>query len=483
MIKKTPLVLFLASLVLLLNLTIPPLQNPDEPQHFAAVSAFAENKNPSTASHTEIIRLMDKNRWWHFLGMGRPDPLPNKIEDVAFLTGYERASDYTAYLNDILIYHFAMGKIIGPLTKGNAVWAYYSARLISVILFAGALILSYLGLKRAAFPSAVPAELPWVLSGFFFILFLPQFLISSVSVNPDSLSIFLSAIFFFSAFSLIGRESRFVTVLLLALSLIAGLIVDRENFFMLPAGLLAILFSARRKNRKKILFAALLLLAALALLFVSLQLFFPAPLAKGLNVIKSNVPHFIKSLGSVFSFDSLDKEFFLGFTDSFLLKFGWSAFSAAPAFYVAWRIIIALAFLGIILFVVKSMGSRVQNPQRSSGSESDRSIDSTALSTHLRFVGFSISSIFLQILAMLTVSTQSTLFAQGRYLFPLVLPIALLLVIGLKNFFDLFSRKADLGVRAVKIMIILQFLFLNYVIWSEIVPVFHIILQSPHPGS
>ena len=480
--KKGLLFLFFAAFVLLLNLMIPPMQNPDEPQHFAAVMAFAKNVSPVNVPQSEIISLMDKNRWWHFLGMGRPEPLPEKIADVSFLMGYNKVSDFTLFLNYSLIYHFATGKFIGLFAIDHVAWAYYLARLISIFFFAGALRLFYLSFKRMAFPSIVPDGFPWLLFGFFFIIFLPQFLISSVSVNSDSLSIFLSAIFFFAAFSLIGQDHQFRMAIILVSSLITGLIVDRANFFMLPAGLFAILFSLDRKNIKKHFLSILLLLAASTLLFFSLKLFFPAQLAKGFNSLRANLPHALSALKSMFSFDSLDRNFFLDFIDSFLLKFGWSAFSASSIFHIVWRLIIAMSCVGIFRYIVKSLRKRAADPNHPARLKSYSSNDPTRNSLFLRYGGFSIATVFFQILAMRTISTQRTMFAQGRYLFPLILPIAFLLIIGLKNFFDIFDRKMRLGVRAIKVMLIFQFLFLNYVIWNEIVPVFHLILKSPHPG-
>ena len=480
---KSLIIFFFVATVLLINFVIPPFQNPDEPQHFAAVMGFANTGSVHNPPHAEIIRFMDQNQWWRYLGMGKPGEAPEKLERVPFLMGYYGVSDYTLLLNDILIYHFGVGKLIGLLAKGNVPFAYYVVRLISVLSLIGALYFFYRVFRNISEYSASPSAASWLMTGFFFILFLPQLLITAVATNPDCVSVFLGAIFFWGAFSLIRQDYKFRIFIILVSAVMVGLIVDRANFFMLPVSLFALLFSADRKNLKKIFSALLFLLAALALLFLSLKFFFPTQLIKGFNYANSHFPHGWREFISLFSINSFNKFFVLDLIDSFLLRFGWSAFSAAPAFYIIWLTIIALAVIGIFASIVKAIFTKKIDPNIPA--KSSPLSYNARLHAHLpsRLIGFSLAAIFLQVIAVRMLATERNMFAQGRYFFPLVIPIAFLLVVGLKSFFDIFSKKVRLGTFAVKVFILFEFFFLNYVIWNDIIAVFHITLKSPHPGS
>jgi hypothetical protein len=61
-----------------------------------------------------------------------------------------------------------------------------------------------------------------------------------------------------------------------------------------------------------------------------------------------------------------------------------------------------------------------------------------------------------------------------------ILPLAFLFILGLKSLFDLFHKKG--GAIAVWSFVAFEFLFLSFVIWRYILPVYHLTVQSPHPG-
>ena len=70
--------------------------------------------------------------------------------------------------------------------------------------------------------------------------------------------------------------------------------------------------------------------------------------------------------------------------------------------------------------------------------------------------------------------------AQGRYLFPVLVPIAVLFVMGLHSVFSIIHKKA--GKVVISALVVAEFLFLNFVIWNYIIPVFHMTQKTTLPG-
>ena len=187
------LCLFIIGMGILLNFIVPPFQNPDEPNHFGAVMIYARGEEQKPAVEKEIIRFMDQNNWWKYLGMGRPAVLPASLSDIPFLMGNNPAKDFRVRLNNIVLYHFLLGKGIGLLGLWDVIPAYYFCRLVSFLFCAGAIFLSVL-----AFQKLSERHSRLFLWGIFFILFLPQFLLGMVAVNADAMAVFLGALFFYA---------------------------------------------------------------------------------------------------------------------------------------------------------------------------------------------------------------------------------------------------------------------------------------------
>jgi len=177
----------------------------------------------------------------------------------------------------------------------------------------------------------------------------------------------------------------------------------------------------------------------------------------------------ISMIPQLFSFNEFNKEYILNLTDSFFLKFGWMAYSADKLFYWVWRISLSLSFLGVIIFFGKYIYFGIRRFCRTSYN-----------SSILRITLFTLIAVFTQIINVRIYQGTKFILPQGRYLFPLILPIALIFILGLKNLFDLFHKKG--GQVAVMLFVLFEFFFFNYVVWNYLIPVFHLTVKSPHPG-
>lgn len=468
------------SFILLINFAVPPFQNPDEPQHFAAIMRFARGQDKSEETNKDIIRFMDRGEWWRFIGIGHPTLLPDKLEKVPFLMGYYNVTDYTILLNEVLLYHFLIGKSLGILAENNIGLAYYLARFITILIFAGALFLLYSLFSSLESNLGLTNGSTLFGSGFLFILFMPQFIVAACAVNPDSLSIFIGAIFFYMAFSLLIRGQKASYMIGLFLAAICGVVLDRSNFLLIPLSFLAVLLSTMKKNWRKTLTVIFIFVASCTALYLALHFLLPAQVEKAFLYAKSNLAQ--SSFGSIFSLEQMNRTFLRGLMDSFLLKFGWSAYESIPIAYLIWKISIAISGIGILFWLARVVLTERKGRGLESVPKDALSVGTFASARLPRMVIFSMMAVFLQVLAIRLVVTPDNLYMQGRYFFPLIAPIAFLFVLGVKSFFDPFSKKAELGVLAVKAFLILEFFFLNYALWHDIIPVFHMTLKSAHPG-
>jgi hypothetical protein len=114
----------------------------------------------------------------------------------------------------------------------------------------------------------------------------------------------------------------------------------------------------------------------------------------------------------------------------------------------------------------------------------------------VKAVLFSLIAVALQIFGVRISSNPRIIYAQGRYLFPVMGFAAVLFVIGTKTAFDalgavaramrLATRGAGGPIRAgefaLKALAVVALFVLTIAIWQYIVPVFHLTISSPHSG-
>ena len=93
---------------------------------------------------------------------------------------------------------------------------------------------------------------------------------------------------------------------------------------------------------------------------------------------------------------------------------------------------------------------------------------------------FSLLAVLFNLIAAWTYYGSHQVLAQGRHFFPLIIPIAFLFVLGLRQIFD--RIRPGLGRVAVMGFVVIEFFILNFVIWAQMVPVFHMMIKSPYKG-
>jgi len=456
---------FLLTAAVVLNFIVPPFQSPDETKNFGAIMIYARGESQRTAVEQEIIRFMDRNQWWKYIGMGRPNELPTALSDIPFLMDYYPGSDFRAGLNNIVLYHYLLGKTAAVLGLKEVAPTYYFCRFISFLFTAGTILWMVLAFMKI---SGRQTQLyKW---GIGIVLFLPQFLLGMVAVNADAMAVFLGALFFYAVVSLISGERKDSNFAILIVTGILGFFTDRSTFILIPLGVLVLFFLIKKKlNYREYVVSVLAFFMVLLMLAAVLVNLFPLQADSSIRLFGTNLQNIGKALPQLFSLGEFNREFFVTSMDGFLFKFGWAAFSAAEPFYVLWRSLVVFAFIGTWIYLIKSILSRFKNRRKPSADE-----------YNFKLVVFFMMAVFFQLTAVWTYYGIHNIMTQGRYFFPLLIPIVFLFLLGIKTFFDVFRKGA--GRTAVAAIVVLEFFFLNTCVWQYLLPVFHLIVKSANVG-
>lgn len=413
-----------------------------------------------------IIQMMDRHNWWRQVGMGRPAVLPDRISDIAFLMEGSKSGDFMSRLNKFVLYHRLTGKALGTFGLRNLELNYYACRTVSAAFFLAGLILIFLTFRLLAAGWDVAAG--W---GIYFVLFLPQFLLTSVAVNPDAFALFLSSVFLYAAYALMTGRVRGAWAVLLFVPAGLGFLADRSLFFLAVLAVLAPLFLVRRDNYQRVIILTLFFAVLTILFFYFLALKFPFQFENSLLTGKSILHNFRKAVPSFFSLDAFHLKYWGMIADSFLLKFGWHVFSAPKVAYEIWRLFFLGSLAGLLIAVVKFVRDRWKE---------ERETEIPAGSPGRRLAVFSLAAVFIQAFGLWSYYGVNNIFGQGRYFFPVIVPVAAFFLIGLRSLGDAIRRNG--GRIAITTALILEFFFLGYTLWHDIVPVFHLIIKSPYVG-
>lgn len=490
---------FVAMAAAVLNFAVPPFQNPDEPVHFGAVLRVARGADRNAATEKEILRFMDRSNWWRSMGMGRPTVLPERIGEIPYIMDGAVDADSYVRIRGLLAYHFFAGTVLRLAHIDGLETSYYLLRLLSFLLFLIALGFLWSGFGRLA-RSAGPAFAAAVL----LVALVPQLLIGSIAVSPDMLCVALGAAFFYAAIAVLERRASALHWALAFLAAAIGFATDKSVFILLLLALLLIVFRIDRANAGKALaLVPALTLAAVVVAYAFVKLF-PFQAENGWLIIKSSFVARAGRFGAFFAFDDFNRRFAALLTESFFLRFGGMVFGAGRAIVLAWTALLAIAGAGLALFLAAlPFGGRWRRSPFTA-----------------RVAIFALAAVAVQVFGVRLSAIPGNIYAQGRYLFPVVGFAAVLFTLGIRTAFDAFAsivravrpakhttatektgtppenEKAhenagsgdsaeghiSAGVFALKALAIVALFVLTFVIWYRVVPVFHMTIANPYPG-
>ena len=511
-------IIFFTSTAVFLNFVVPPFQNPDEPHHFGWIMAEMEGKETYYQAEQKILKMMDEHYWWRLVGMGQPESLPQRFREIKFIRGYSTSRYFRQEVSGMKFYHFLLGRFLRFLGIEDYWQAYYICRLFSVFFGLGTIIFVFLFSRLFNF--SFSSIFPW---GFFFILFLPQFLIHSVCVSSDLPAIFLGAVFFWGVASFLENTGKnYLIFAVIIVSAFLGFVTDRSTFTLIILALLIPFFQVKRRNYQETIIDLLIFIVGLLLLvFVFINLF-PQVVESNIKMASSVYQKIPQAVSILFSFGERVITFLSFAADSFLARFGWAAFGPGLGFYYLWRaivlgVIICLItwhfywiynFLSLIITVYRKrsylpLKKRIKPAliikilQGKGFHQSPASVEKTFFydkaiknkieaftkrksKINYRFLILSIIAVIFQIIIVWSSLGFRNNLAQGRHFFPMLFPLAFIFWSGVYYLGNLFGEK--IAKTFLGAFVLVEFLLFNYLVWSKMIPIFHLTIQSPNPG-
>ncbi len=439
-------VVLLAVLTLIWIFVVPPLQTPDEQAHLRYIQFIAENKrlpNANDIKNNEIletspslVRLAEEtqadkifhNRNYHF---DFENSQPSEIEKVN-----------SAHIFNHPPLYYIWGAIIYLLFSSQELLLILYAVRISNLLF---IALNFIFARKLAdllFKSKILKKvLPVV------ICFWPAFLFGNIGVNNDVM-LFTSffAVFYYLLKILKEEDVEKLDYLKLSLWSSIGLLSKAQFFVMLPVIVLTVGYKLYIKfNREKFVYFFTLLIFPLAYFIrnlVVLGTLFPAP-SGSTGIVRDN---FFEQTASCFGksifhyLKVLAYPRFVMVYKGFVGHFGWLDTQFPKWIYILVGLLFITGFVGaVIKFLKASKKTKLIKKYWMFGL--------TALLLEIFY-----SYLFLR--SYLTRCYQNFP-TQGRYYFPVILPLFLLAIWGMKSVIPLKFRKF------LKLLVYL-ILFLNF---------------------
>jgi hypothetical protein len=469
------LLLFAAAFGLMNVFLMRPFMNPDEIQHFMYSANYAYDAKKLKKLDLEVLQLLKDHKWFHFIGLGPGWENIKKIEDIFFLNYFAREKHSVSKT----YFHFIYGKLLQFSHIQNPLNAFYFLRLVSFLMFFGITVLCIF-FYRHYFPHQ------WVFLSFGqILLFQPATILTSV--NYDVLFTLCGVLFFIFAYRfLIFSEStqkeqrfdispakapppdhakglkyflnefagdRFSIAALVLLSLLATLIKKGGLLFFIYLFLLLLFkYPVSRGFVKRLVWV----LSISLLVFVWFNYWFPGRFftlyTSLFGKLRSTFQLFSEPGASLFSFG-----FFDSMMDSFYFYTGWMGFKLPAPWYLIMKLFFLVAIIGVLASaIIKKLNATEQEK---------------------KWQVYALLVILLQ-LFFIWLYYGSDNMSQGRYLFPLLIPIITLTYCGLHVIEKYFHFSKNYLQSS---LIIIQVLFFIAAI-VRIISVFYLQIASPHAG-
>jgi 4-amino-4-deoxy-L-arabinose transferase-like glycosyltransferase len=376
-------------------LGVPPWNAPDEPAHYNYVRHVATTGQlPELKPGDWNAALLERLKSTNF-------PKGQSVDSIA----YESHQPPAFYLLATPIYN-ATARF--PLEEQVVV-----LRLLSVALSGITVVLVFLAVR-----SIFPEELPLQLAVAGFVAFLPMRSAVDGSISNDALTELVATLLLLVMVHLLRSGLRRGSAILLGLLLGVALLTKMTVYGYVPLALLVALVSPRRgKNGDPSRLPLVGLALAIALL-LSGWWFVRNGMLYGPTDIFGLQRHDQVVVGQP-RFERLDAAtvgyFATTLFQSFWGQFGWMGILMDGQVYFALKLISALAAFGFLLFLARA------------------ALGKSPLTPHQKGSLLLMALALTVVLAQLIYYNLSFVQAQGRYLFPAILPIALFFVLGLRE--------------------------------------------------
>lgn len=420
---------------------MPPFQNPDEIQHFLYSAAYAYTPQQMETVETRLLELLKKHKWFHFVGIGPGWENIEKISDISFVFHFDpdRKSARKTF------FHFLYGKILKISGITGVLTAFYFLRVVSSLFFIMVLFLIYW-----FFRTYFPQQWEYYLIGFLLVF---QLMTIMNAVNYDVFMVLFGCIFFIFAYryAQLGKKTDLAVLLIVAavaaLTKLAGIM-----FFVYLFILICMTVKWDLKQVKNFFFVLLVIVLG----FCWMNYLFPERFFNLYSVIFGVLRDLSGSLSTTGE-KVLSLGLFDSMVDSFYFYTGWMGFKLSEFWYLVLKIFLLFSIIGVFsgLFLKKMK---------------TRGLEKKWLLYSLIVCALHTFSIWLYYGSRQTV--------QGRYLYPIIIPIIILVYTGLQYFQQWFRLKRDY---ILIVYIIFQVVMTVFAV-TRIISVFYLEIASPHPG-
>jgi hypothetical protein len=374
---------------------IPPWQGPDEPQHVFQITVLAGGYERFPDAEAALVGSMYRNNWWEHYQRVRPSVQPRTFDEgPAQITGVRGAP------GGPILFHRLAASALHRAGVGDVEQQFWWLRFASAVMAISTFILLYFA-NRLAFGADV------ALVGSAILAFHPQFMLVSLSANPDAAVILLGALIWLSAAMAVNGYAAAAAVGIAWLCAIGAVLIRRLAApFLLDAVAVSVLAVATSAARHVILGTAGVSVVALtgatwilahehaqAALSWMNSAFTPVEALRGLVAD----PPFVALLGRVLF-------------QSFWFTAGWMRYEAPIWWYLAILTVSLFALVGCVRVFRRAAGSQ--------------GLLRVAMLTAAFFVMLQITAVFV---AYIPIRAG----VQGRYLMPVAGPALGLIALGL----------------------------------------------------
>jgi hypothetical protein len=404
---------------------IPPWQAPDEPQHYEHARLIKEHgrlvssADISATVRNEIISSMQSHRFWLFA------PVFVKVQTaddvVPALQAYWDASH--GQLHQPFLYYWLQGQLLKALRVEDATLQLYLMRFVSSLMGSAVILLTYFAVKNL-FPHDVFLQVT-VPS---FVLFLPMHTHLNSAVNNDNLAE-LSATVVLFVITLILRDGLTLARLIpLVGAIIVGMYAKTSFLFVIPVAVLGILIGfwlhASQRARR---FAVGLALVVVVVVISAISFM----RVKQLSLVK-RVPALRLAMGFPLSLPEMlrilqerwilyTKSIFVGFWGCF----GWYSLRLPAWLYWILGCVSIAAGVGLIAFAIRAVRGSVR-------------VEASQVSALLLYGLAFVLAFSLTVLRFLSANVawggfNVTDLPQGRFLFPAILAMGTLFMLGIRE--------------------------------------------------
>lgn len=433
---------------------VPPWQTPDEPRHLEYARLIADTgrltltgKDLSVSLQQQVIDSMVRFRYWDLGYYSYPyDPanLPQAFNQV-WVEAHE--------IHQQPLYYALCAMVIWPWRADDVLTQMYVLRLLSVVLFAGTVLAAWLT-ARDLFPANRGLSIA-ITAG---VLWQPMFTHISASVNNDVLANLLMAWVVWLLVRWYMRGFRVWQALVIVGLLLVGIVTKRTTLFVWPLVMVAVPLYLWGRGRWGWL-VGVVGMAAAGLGTVALVV--AAPSHPVLARILWDLGFATDLFQNPDAYQLTDPAVYAAYAQNLFITFwgafGWTAASLEMAWYYLLTVVVAAAAGGWGLLAWRAWRKR---------SPLDRNQAKALLLLAL--------AMLLQLVIVVVKQLRMQTFLagglpQGRFLFPVLVPVVILLVVGLYQWVPVRWHRPALPLFLGAVM-----LFDALCLWNYAVPFFYL---------